>query len=110
MKNLVLITAFFNLFSLTGFAQIQISKIDLVKMTLTEQALPQVAGEIKKIDLDQKKLTIKHETIPNLDMPGMTMVFKVDSKIDLTILAVGDKILFTADKINGAYTVLSIKK
>ncbi len=110
MKNLILIVTVLNLFSLTGFGQIQISKIDLVKMTLTEQALPQVAGEIKKIDLEQRKLTIKHETIPNLDMPGMTMVFKVDSKIDLTTLAVGDKILFTVDKINGAMTVLSIKK
>ena len=33
-------------------------------------------GEIRKVDMDNKKLTIKHGEIKNLDMPGMTMVFR----------------------------------
>jgi Cu/Ag efflux protein CusF len=75
-----------------------------------EQSLPKVQGELKKIDLEQRKLTIKHKDIPNLDMPGMTMVFKVDEKIDLSKFKVADQILFTVDKVNGAYTVLTLEK
>ena len=36
-----------------------------------------VKGEVTKIDTKQKKLTIKHEPLANLDMPAMTMVFVV---------------------------------
>ena len=32
------------------------------------------SGEITKIDTAQKKLTIKHGELTNLDMPAMTMV------------------------------------
>ena len=35
------------------------------------------AGEVTKIDVAQKKLTIKHGELANLDMPAMTMVFVV---------------------------------
>lgn len=75
-----------------------------------ELNLPKVQGELKKIDLEQRKLTIKHKDIPNLDMPGMTMVFKADEKIDLSKFKVADQILFTVDRVNGAYTVLTLEK
>ena len=35
------------------------------------------AGEVKKVDKDAGKVTIKHGPIKNLDMPGMTMIFRV---------------------------------
>ena len=38
-------------------------------------------GEIRKVDMDNKKLTIKHGNIKNLDMPGMTMVFQVKDRV-----------------------------
>ena len=34
-------------------------------------------GEVKKVDPDNGKVTLKHGDIKNLDMPGMTMVFTV---------------------------------
>ena len=43
-------------------------------------------------------------------MPGMTMIFKADEKIDLSKFKVGDQILFTVDKVNGVYTVLTLEK
>ena len=36
---------------------------------------PMVEGEVRKVDKDAGKLTLKHEAIPNLEMPNMTMVF-----------------------------------
>lgn len=66
-------------------------------------------GEIRKIDKEQAKLTLKHGRIESLDMPGMTMVFKVANPKLLEGLKVGDKVKFAADKINGAITVTAIE-
>ena len=67
------------------------------------------AGEVRKIDTEQGKLTIKHESIENLQMPGMTMVFKAADPTMLQKLKVGDKIEFAAEKANGAIVVTAIK-
>lgn len=63
-------------------------------------------GEIRKVDKDAGKLTIKHGEIKNLDMPPMTMVFRVKDPALLEHLKQGDKIRFSADKVNGSYTVI----
>ncbi|MDO9479010.1 MAG: copper-binding protein, partial [Hydrogenophaga sp.] len=47
--------------------------------------------------------------IKNLDMPPMSMVFQVKDKALLDKVKTGDKVGFTADKVNGAYTVMSIE-
>ena len=67
------------------------------------------AGEVRKIDTEQGKLTIKHEPIESLEMPGMTMVFKAVDPAMLQQLKVGDKIEFAAEKANGAIVVTAIK-
>lgn len=70
---------------------------------------PQVDAEVRKIDVEQGKVTLRHGPIPNLDMPNMTMVFRVTDPKMLATLKQGDKVKFTADKINGAFTVTSIQ-
>lgn len=72
--------------------------------------LPSVKGEIKKVDTSAGKVTIKHDAIPNLEMDGMTMVFKAADPSMLTGLGSGDKITFQADKVNGQLTVVKIEK
>ena len=67
--------------------------------------VPMTEGEVKKIDKDGGKVTIKHGEIKNLDMPAMTMVFRVKEAAMLDQLKVGDKINFVADKIDGKYAV-----
>ena len=66
-------------------------------------------GEIKKVDKDGGKLTIKHGELKNLGMPGMTMVFKVQSPGMLDQVKAGDKVRFVAEKVNGALTVTAIE-
>lgn len=66
-------------------------------------------GEIRKVDKAASKITIQHGEIKNLDMPPMTMVFQVKDPALLTKVKAGDKVRFTADKLNGAYTVMSIE-
>ena len=66
-------------------------------------------GEIRKVDLDNKKITIKHGTIKNLDMPSMTMVFQVKDPAMVDRVKPGDKVRFTAEKRNGAIVVTDIQ-
>ena len=66
-------------------------------------------GEIRKVDKDAKKLTIKHGEIKNLDMPPMTMVFQVKDKAWLDKLKAGDKVRFQAEKQGADYVVTVIE-
>lgn len=66
-------------------------------------------GEVRRVNPAGQEITLKHGEIKNLDMPPMTMVFKVKDPAQLAKLKAGDKVRFTADQINGAYTVLSIE-
>ncbi len=53
-------------------------------------------GEIRKVDAERGKVTIKHGVIQNLDMPPMTMVFTAKDKAMLSDLKPGDKVKFVA--------------
>ena len=66
-------------------------------------------GEIKKVDKDAGKLTIKHGPLPSLEMPGMTMVFRVSDPAMLERVKSGDKVKFVADKVGAALTVTQIE-
>ncbi len=72
-------------------------------------AAPTSDGEVRKVDKDQGKLTLKHGPIANLDMPGMTMVFKVTNPKLLESIKSGDKVKFAAENLNGALTVTAIE-
>ena len=66
-------------------------------------------GEVRKIDKDAGKITIKHGEIKHMDMPGMTMVFVVKDKALLDKTTVGSKIQFMATNENGQMTVTDIQ-
>lgn len=66
-------------------------------------------GEVRKVDKDQGKVTLKHGPIENLGMPGMTMVFKAADPKMLDALKLGDRVKFAAENINGALTVTAIE-
>lgn len=62
-------------------------------------------GEIKKVDRDTGKLTIQHGPLANLNMPGMTMVFKAQNPSMLDQVRVGESVRFRAESLNGSLTV-----
>jgi Cu/Ag efflux protein CusF len=74
-------------------------------------ALAQLAdGEIRKVDRDAKKITIKHGEIKSLDMPAMTMVFRVRNAELLEAVKPGDKVKFDAQEEGGQYVVTRIER
>jgi Cu(I)/Ag(I) efflux system periplasmic protein CusF len=62
-------------------------------------------GEIRRVDKEAKKVTIRHGPLRNLDMPAMTMVFQVKDAAMLDRVQPGDKVNFEAEKVGGAYVV-----
>jgi Cu/Ag efflux protein CusF len=66
-------------------------------------------GEVRKVDKEAKKITIKHGPIQNLDMPAMSMVFQVKDPALLEQVKAGDRIRFSAEKAGGQYVVTHVE-
>jgi Cu(I)/Ag(I) efflux system periplasmic protein CusF len=66
-------------------------------------------GEVRKLDRDNRKVTLRHGEIKHLQMPPMTMVFEVKDAALLEKLKNGDKVRFRAEQIGGVYTVTAIE-
>ena len=66
-------------------------------------------GEVRKIDKDAGKLTLKHGELKNLQMPAMTMVFRVQDPAMFDAVKVGDKVTFVAEKVGGQLTIVKIQ-
>lgn len=66
-------------------------------------------AEVRRVDLAAGTVTLRHGAIKNLDMPPMTMVFKVPEPSLLSSLKPGDRVRFHAELIQGVYTVLKIE-
>ena len=75
-----------------------------------QAAVTLTAGEVRRIDLAQKKVTLRHGPIVNLDMPAMTMVFQVADAQLLNNLSVGDKVRFAVEKQQGVFMVTALEK
>lgn len=69
-----------------------------------------VEAEVRKVDKEAKKVTLKHGPIKNLDMPGMTMVFQVRDEKLFDKLIAGETIKFTAEQLQGAFVITSVEK
>ncbi|MES2237167.1 MAG: copper-binding protein [Pseudomonadota bacterium] len=93
--------------SLPSYAAEDMSKMDM--KTPMPDAAAATEGVVKKIDKDAGKITIKHGPISNLQMPGMTMVFRVADPAMLNQVKEGDKVKFHVEKMNGALTITKIE-
>lgn len=71
--------------------------------------LPWAEAEVRRVDAAAGKISLKHGDIKNLDMPPMSMVFQLKDKALLGDVKAGDRVRFTADKVNGSYTVMELQ-
>ena len=87
-------------------------------VTLTANALPQAVfaqgamadGQVTKIDAPAGKITLRHGPIKNLDMDSMTMVFRVQDPAMAKQVKVGDKVKFSAERVDGQITITKMQK
>ena len=83
------------------------SKMGNMKMDMSNDMTD---GEVRKVDKSAGKVTIKHGTIKNIDMPGMTMAFPVKDKALLNKVKAGDKIKFTVVMENAKMVVTDLQQ
>lgn len=62
-------------------------------------------AEVRKVDEEARKVTLKHGEIQSLGMPPMTMVFQVDDAALLKGLSAGTYIRFQASHHQGRYVL-----
>ncbi len=67
-------------------------------------------GVVRKIDAAASKITLRHGPIPNLGMGAMTMGYQVKDKAMLDGLKDGDAVRFTAERVDGVYTVTHLER
>jgi Cu(I)/Ag(I) efflux system protein CusF len=68
-------------------------------------------GEVRRVDKDAQKITLRHGPLAELDMPQpMTMVYRVKDPAMLDKVKPGDKVRFQAAKINGIFTLTAIEQ
>jgi len=94
--------------SLSGNAQAAIA-IATPSATPAATATSMTEGEVRKVDKENKKITLKHGEIKNLEMPAMTMVFQVKDPTMLEKVKAGDKVRFAAVNDGGGITVTDIQ-
>lgn len=69
-----------------------------------------VDAEVRRIDKDGARVTLKHSEIKSLDMPAMTMVFRVRDKAMLEGLNVGDRVRVQVVREAGQFLVTALKR
>lgn len=65
------------------------------------------SGEVRRVDAAAGKVTIKHGAISDLDLPAMTLVYRIDPVL-LKNIKPGDKVKFTARREEGRYVITQI--
>ena len=81
MKQVLLATIVLSVLSATTTLSYATDKIDLpmpAKTTVANEVITG-KGQVVLISKDKSKVTFKHETIPAIQWPAMTMEFKVKS-------------------------------
>ena len=92
-----------------GMATPQDSALKARAILIAQADTAMTDGEVRKIDKDARKITIKHGEIKNLGMPPMTMVFQVKDPAMLDKVKQGDKVRFHVEQESGAMVVTSIE-
>ena len=92
-----------------GFGAL-LASLALAMPAAAAEPAPGADGEVRRIDRTQSRITLRHGEIRALDMPPMTMVFRVRDPKLLDGLAVGDKVRFEAVAADGSYVVTAIAR
>lgn len=113
MKSMKQLATVITLVSATAFsgplfaqATMEAGKMGDMKMMSSNDS---VQGEVRKVDKDASKITIKHGEIKNLEMPPMTMVFTVKDKSLLDKVQTGEKVIFKVVREDGQMLVTEIQ-
>jgi len=81
----------------------------IVSFASRVQAAELTTGVVRKIDIENSKVTIRHEEIKHLDMPPMTMVFTVKNKTLLDKIQLGQIVKFGVVDEGGKFVITQLQ-
>ena len=90
-------------------APLALLALALMPLASWAQSDEKVPGEVRKVDRDNLKITIKHGEIKSFDMPAMTMVFTIKDPALLEAAKPGDKVRFGVAREDGKFVVTAIE-
>lgn len=94
----------------TLFSGVVLAQTSPDKITMETSAKPGLTdGEVRKIDKQAGKLTLRHGEIKHMEMPPMTMVFVVKDKSMLDTVKAGDKVRFMVIEEKGQMVVTDLQ-
>ncbi|MDN5250316.1 copper-binding protein [Betaproteobacteria bacterium LSUCC0117] len=92
-----------------GYTLYGLAATAVLLATSYAQAGDMTNGVVKRVDTANGKLTIKHEEIVNLDMPGMTMVFDLKDKTAAGRFVPGDAVKFSVELEGNTMVITQIE-
>lgn len=66
-------------------------------------------AEVRKVDREQGRLTLRHERIESLDMGSMTMVFRLGEGVSIEGLTEGTKVRFKVVRDSGQLLITALE-
>jgi Cu/Ag efflux protein CusF len=81
----------------------------IVAAQLAVAASPMTDGEVKKVDKAAARITLKHGEIKSLDIPAMTMAYRVKDPAMLDKVQPGQHVRFSVERIDSQYTVVQLE-
>ena len=90
-------------------ATLALLSLALMPLASWSQSDDKVAGEVRKVDRENQKITIKHGEIKSMNMPPMTVVFTVKDPALLEAAKPGDKVRFGVAREDGKFVVTTIE-
>jgi Cu(I)/Ag(I) efflux system protein CusF len=95
---------------ITGLtAPLSVTATSHTAATAAQSMTDMAEGEVRKVDKDARKITLRHGELKQLDMPPMTMVFQVKDPALLDKVKAGDKVKFKAENVGGTFIVTEIE-
>ncbi|NKC16733.1 MAG: copper-binding protein [Gammaproteobacteria bacterium] len=67
-------------------------------------------GIVRSVNLEQRKVKLKHGPIQKLDMPGMTMIFRVKDPALLKQIKAGEEVGFTIEMEGSTFYITGFQK
>ena len=92
-----------------GSGSVQGMEADDGGMWMDQSSKGLANGEVRKIDLEAGKITLRHGSIPSMGIPAMTMVYRARDPAMLDRVSVGDKVKFAAERAGESFTVIRIE-
>ncbi len=90
-----------------GIARLLVAALALGSATLFA-ADELTDGEVRKVDKDAGRITLRHGEIKNIQMPPMTMAFRVQDPSLLAQVKPGDKVRFRVEPQGGTLLITKL--